>query len=66
MVSGSRHRVTREIVVSCVSGTWEGMEQGAFAPEMMSSTKLSTVSAQARDERHEKQKAKPWGHGSTQ
>lgn len=34
------------MVVSCLSGTWEGMAQGDFAPEMMSSTKLSTVSAQ--------------------
>lgn len=36
----------REMVVSCLSGTWEGMAQGDLAPERMSSTKLSTVSAQ--------------------
>lgn len=48
MVSGSRHRMMREMVVSCLSGTWDGMAQGAFAPEMMSSTKLSTVSAQIK------------------
>lgn len=27
-----------------LSGTWAGMAQGDLAPEMMSSTKLSTVS----------------------
>lgn len=45
MVSGSRHRMMSEMVVSCLSGTWEGMAQGDLAPERTSSTKLSTVSA---------------------
>lgn len=35
----------REMVLSCLSGTCDGIAHGDFAPEMMSSTKLSTVSA---------------------
>lgn len=34
----------REMVEETPSGTWAGMAQGDLAPEMMSSTKLSTVS----------------------
>lgn len=34
----------REMVEESLSGTWAGMAQGDLAPEMMSSTKLSTVS----------------------
>lgn len=44
MVSGSRQRMMREMVEESLSGTWAGMAQGDLAPEMMSSTKLSTVS----------------------
>lgn len=32
------------MVEESLSGTWAGMAQGDLAPEMMSSTKLSTVS----------------------
>lgn len=44
MVSGSKQRMMREMVEESLSGTWAGMAQGDLAPEMMSSTKLSTVS----------------------
>lgn len=44
IVSDSRQRIIKEMVVDNLSGTWAGIAQGDFAPEIMSSTKLSTVS----------------------
>lgn len=43
-MSDSRQRTTIDITEECLSGTWAGITQGDLAPEMISSTKLSTVS----------------------
>lgn len=49
-MSGSKQRIIKEMVEDSLSGTCAGIAQGDLAPEIMSSTKLSTVSRGRRKE----------------